>query len=307
MKKTVLLLLICLILFFCTGKKNPKVMMTKRITVSILPQKYFVNRIAKGKWDVNVMVPPGHNPATYEPTPLQMKTLDQSTLYFRIGHIVFEKAWMDNLISINPQIKVVDASKGIRLIKSIPHHHYDHSTSDHVEQDKTKDEEKPGEEGVDPHIWLSPIAVEKICRNILDALIEADPENHSFYKRNCREFINEIDQLNLELIRILNNLRGKKFMVYHPAWSYFARDYGLIQLPIESEGKHPRPADLRRIIDTAKREGIKVIFVQQQFDTHSAEAIAKEIEGKVIQMDPLALDWIKNMKKIANTFKDTLQ
>lgn len=258
------------------------------ITVSILPQKYFVQRIAADRFEVNVMIPPGHSPATYAPTPRQMKTLSRSKLYFRIGHIPFEKAWMKNIAANNKTMKIIDTSVGIDLIRGENHHDHSHSHA-HTHA------------GIDPHIWLSPRAVKIQAKHILDIVIEMDRENRDLYEKNYRQFIWEIGQLDRELKTILEKLPGKKFMVFHPAWSYFAKDYHLEQFPIETGGKSPGAADLKKAVDIAKREGIRVIFVQRQFDSNSARAVAAEIGGRVVAMDPLAEDWLANMKQIAQT------
>lgn len=276
-----------------TGKEIDKEIEGQKrvVTVSILPQRYFVERIVGDRYTINVMIPPGHSPHTYEPTPREMKTVSDSVLYFRIGHIAFEKVWMDKIASLNKSMKVVDTSAGVSLITGEADH--DHHG------------------GIDPHTWISPSAVKIQAKHILDSFIEYETKagivgNGAIYERNYGDFIRDIEALQAENERILAPLKGKKFMVYHPSWSYFAREYGLVQYPIEIEGKTPGPADLKRIIDTAEKENIRVIFVQKQFDSHNAEAVANEIKGKVIVMDPLAPDWLDNMKQITRTFKEAL-
>jgi len=292
MKPVIMFILLSMFFINC-GSPGPDISSEKiQITVSILPQKYFVERIAGGgdnlDFDIHVMIPPGHSPATYAPTPQQMKALSHCKLYFRIGHIPFENAWMKNISSNNPHMKIIDTSVGVDLIETgeaedelhqVHHHHA----------------------GIDPHIWLCPRAVKIQAKHILDAVIEIDRENQEFYKENYRLFLLDIDRLDREIKALLEKCRGRKFLVFHPAWSYFAREYGLEQLPIEVEGKAPNPANLKKIIDIARRENIRIIFVQEQFDTHSAGAVAAEIGGRVVKIDPLALDWLDNMKKIAQT------
>jgi zinc transport system substrate-binding protein len=265
--------------------------------VSILPQKYFVHRITGGgdnlDFDIHIMIPPGHSPATYAPTPQQMKDLSHSKLYFRIGHIPFEKAWMKNIAANNPHLKIIDTSLGVDLI----------------ETGEDKEELHQGHHhhaGIDPHIWLSPHAVKIQAKHILDAVIETDSKNQEYYKKNYRLFLQDIDRLDQEIKALLEKSRGRKMMVFHPAWSYFARDYGLEQLAIEVEGKAPNPANLKKIIDMARKENIRIIFVQEQFDTNSARAVAAEIGGQVIKIDPLALDWLDNMKGIAEKISESV-
>ncbi|MFC2146896.1 metal ABC transporter solute-binding protein, Zn/Mn family, partial [Acidobacteriota bacterium] len=218
--------------------------------------------------------------------------LSLSKLYFRIGHIPFENAWMKNIAANNPHMKIIDTSVGVDLIETgEDEHHRNHHH--HT--------------GINPHIWLSPHAVKIQAKHILDAVLEIDKQNREFYKENYRLFLLDIDRLDREIKALLEKCTGKKFMVFHPAWSYFARDYGLEQLPIELEGKAPSPADMKKIIDIARKENIRIIFVQEQFDTNSARAVAAEIGGRVVKIDPLALDWLANMKKIAQTLSDTLK
>lgn len=296
--KPVILFIIISLLFINCGSPRPVISSAKiQITVSILPQKYFVHRIVGGDnldFDIHIMIPPGHSPATYAPTPQQMKGLSHSKLYFRIGHIPFEKAWMKNIAANNPHLKIIDTSVGVDLIET-------GESEDDVHQDHHH------HAGIDPHIWLSPHAVKIQAKHILDAVIELDSQHRELYEENYRLFLRDIDGLDREIKAVLEQYRGKKFMVFHPAWSYFARDYSLEQLPIEVEGKAPNPANLKKIIDIARQENIRIIFVQEQFDTNSARAVAAEIGGQVVKIDPLALDWLDNMKGIAQTLSDALK
>lgn len=280
-----------LIIFYCTPQHQAE---PDTITVSILPQKYFVDRVTGGRYRVNVLVPPGASPATYEPTPQQIVALAGSPLYFRIGHIPFEKAWAGRLAAANPAMKIVDTSRGVDLFRGEHHHH-------------EPDGEPDSETGIDPHIWLSTRAVKTQLGHIAAALAEFDPGNKEAYARNHAVFAAQIDSLDQEIKAILQATTRKKFMVFHPAWTYFAADYGLTQIPIEVEGKEPTPASLKKVIDIAEQEDIRVIFVQRQFDTHNARAVAGQIGAVVVQLDPLAQDWLDNMGKIAGAFKTALK
>ncbi len=285
-----------------------------RVMVSILPQRYFVQRIAGPDYPVDVMIPPGHSPATYEPTPQEMTTLSKSALYLRIGHIAFEKVWMEKISSLNKKMTVTDTSVGVQLITGMPAHSHGHETgeTEHPKDLLTRDDGHDHSQcthdhgGIDPHIWLSPNAVAVMAKNIKDAFIKLVPKDREIFEKNYRAFLADIDALKAENDALLAALKGKKFMVFHPAWSYLARDYGMVQYPIEIDGKSPGPAALKEMIDLARKENIKVIFVQKQFDSSSAQTVAAEIGGKVIAMDPLAPDWLTNMKKIAKVFKENL-
>ncbi|MGD9041442.1 MAG: zinc ABC transporter substrate-binding protein, partial [Desulfobacteraceae bacterium] len=164
-------------------------------------------------------------------------------------------------------------------------------------------------EGIkDPHIWLSPPLVKIQAQNILDALVRVDPRNSAIYETNYRKFIVELDALDAHIRGIFSgNAKGMAFMVFHPAWGYFARTYGLEQIAVEMEGKEPKPADLKHLIYHARERGIKVIFAQPEFSTKSAEAIAKAIDGRVVLANPLALDWAQNLKEIASEIKAALK
>jgi zinc transport system substrate-binding protein len=284
MKPLYFLALLLIFPLFCFPSGIRQIDKRSRIAVSILPQKYFVQRIAGGKWNIDVMVPPGHNPAVYEPTPLQLQNLSRALIYFRIGYIGFELAWMGNLKQLNPAMTIVDTSRDVALI---------HGSG------KNGHKSSGNETGIDPHIWLSPKAVAVIAGHISGTLEKADPENQAFYQANYHLFLSDIDRLDSEIRRIFSNKKKRKFMVFHPAWTYFARDYDLIQISIEKEGKDPAPSNLKQIIDEARHEGIHSIIVQSQFDTHSAETIGRALNGEVILLDPLALDWINNLKNIA--------
>ena len=284
-KNVLLMILSIIILASCTTElKQDNI-----ISVSVLPQKYFVERIVGDKFDINVVIPPGSSPATYEPTPANLISLSHSPLYFRIGHIGFEKAWMEKIISVNKQMKIIDTSRGVKLI-----------TSDHHHEGKE-------EVGVNPHIWLSPSAVKIQAENIYNAIKMYDEKNAELYTKNYESFIKDLDKLDMQIKMMLKDVSNKKFIVYHPAWSYFAKDYDLIQIPIEFEGKNPSPKTIKNIIDVARKENIKVVIVQKQFDIKQASAIAESIKGHVIQMDPLSEDWIKNMVAIGRTFQFELQ
>lgn len=286
MKKIIILLLISFGLFACSNQSQDKNIDQQIITVSILPQKYFVERIVGDLFNINVMIPPGASPVTYEPSPKQMKELSTSGTYVRIGYIEFEKAWMEKLQNVNPEMKIIDLSQNAELIKSEHNHESDHAEHHHI--------------GVDPHIWTSPKEVRKQIRILYQYLIKTYPEFDSDFTKNYNSFINEIDSLDLYLNEKLQLFKGRKFLIFHPALSYIARDYGLEQISIEIEGKEPTPANIHEIIKIAIDEEIKVVFVQKQFSIHNAEVISEEIKGRVVQINPLSYNWSESIKMIAD-------
>jgi len=273
------------------------------VMVSVLPQVDFVERIGGDKVQVSEMIPPGFSPATYDPSPEQLKKLQDAELYFRIGHIPFEKVQMEKLENINSKMIVVDTSKNIALLKLASHHHDEEEGEENEEEHKDEHEE----EGDDPHIWLSPNLVKIQAEHIYNALVEYKPEYKDYFLDNYNQFINELTTLDARLEEIFLPVQGKTILVFHPAFGYLAAAYGFEQEAIEIEGKDPSPEHLKNIIDEARADDVKVIFVQKQFSTKSAEAIAKEIGGAVVQIDPLAKDYFDNLQNLADTIVEGLK
>jgi zinc transport system substrate-binding protein len=275
------------------------------VFVSINPQKYFVQQIGKDLVDIRVMVPPGASPVTYEPRPKQMADLSTARVYFAIG-VAFENAWLGKISAVNPEMKVIHTDKGIRKIPMAAHHHPDQAGQDDRKENHF-DEAEHGDSGLDPHIWLSPPLVKIQARSILTALQEIDPGHQENYAANFHHFIDRIDELDAGLKKTFAGKQNLQFMVFHPAWGYFGQAYGLKQVPIEIEGKSPKPARLKGLIEHARKKGIKVIFVQPQFSSKSAELVAGEIGGQVVVADPLAEDWLANLTTVADSFKAALR
>ena len=205
----------------CSPKKpNRETAAQNIVTVSIEPQKYFVDRISGNKIEVNVMVTQGSDPHIYEPTAKQMKDLSNSGIYFRIGYIEFEQAWVEKFASINPSMKIIDLSGNADLIKPDEHDHHDSHSH-----------------GVDPHIWVSPKEVKKICTLIYESLVELYPRNKPEFESNFLRLTSDIDSIDNAIQIKLESLKGKQIMIFHPTLAYFTRDYQLGQLAIEVDGK----------------------------------------------------------------------
>ncbi len=294
------------------------------VTVSILPQQYFVERIGGEYVSVNVMVGPGDEPHTYEPKPEQMTALSNSAAYFSIG-VEFEEAWLDEIASTNPDMQMVDLIANIDRIPMVAHSHgeehegeeHDHEGEEHEHEGEEhehegEEHEHEGEEhdheenGLDPHVWTSPELVKIMSQTIYKTLVDLDPEHQSEYAANLAAFIGEIDSLESDIRESLKGLEGIKFFVFHPAWGYFANDFGLVQVPIEIGGTEPSASEMAELIEEARSEGAKVIFVQPEFSTRSAETIANEIGGSVVPISPLNPDWMENLRNVANAFKQAL-
>lgn len=282
---------------------------TINVMVSILPQKEFVQRVGGEYVNVQAMIREGYSPATYEATPEQMQQLEDTELYVRIGYIPFEQNHMDKIAAANPDMTVVDGSEGIETRTLGAHTHEGEEEHDHEEETEHEDEQEHEheEESIDPHIWLSPSRVEKHVQTITNALVELRPEQKEYFKQNAQEYIKELQALDTELQQSFEPFQGKTILVYHPAFGYLADDYGFTQEHIEIQGKEPSLAQVQEIIDRAREENISVIFVQKQFSTQSAEAIAQELNGSVIQINPLAENYIENMNSIAQTITSSVE
>jgi zinc transport system substrate-binding protein len=261
------------------------------VGVSILPQQFFIERIAGELVEVAVMIPPGASPATYEPTAGQLSALSHSELYMRIGYVEFELSWMDKIKSINPDMRVVDLSRGIETFSESSDEAGPHAGHIH--------------HGPDPHIWMSLVNASIIATNVCDDLAHQYPEHADQFNQNLQQLLKEIDALHGAVSERLAPYQSMGFMIYHPALTYFARDYHLIQHPLEIEGKTPSPAHMKRMTDLGREEEIKAIFIQRQFDQQNAEVLAGEIGAEIIQIDPLDPEWLIQMGYIADQLKMT--
>jgi len=267
------------------------------VAVTILPQKQFVERIAGEHARIIVLVPPGASPHTHEPTPKQLEDISKASLYIKVGSgIEFERAWMNKLSGINPRMVIVDSSMGIQLISG----YHDDDETDAVTGAQFHESE--GETGADPHIWLSPKNAKIMVENMYRGLVSADPEHKMVYRANTDAYLKELDELDADISREISQKQIHAIMVYHPAWSYFARDYGLLQIPIETEGKDPSPTRIENLIRQAKEGNITVVFASPEYSTKSAEVIAKEIGGSVVLVDPLEEDYLGNIRHVASAF-----
>lgn len=294
MKRNIFLIIILVLLigltsfYFLSQKEKQTIGKELEVVVSILPQAEFVEKIGGDKIKVTVMIPSGANLHTYEPTSGQLKEVSQVKMYAKVGSpIEFELAWMDKIINTNKAMLIVDCSEGINFIET----KQEHST----------------EGGIDPHIWLSLRNAKVMVENIYAGLVQIDPQNQEYYAQNKERYLQELASLDEEMSQIFTRASNKKFMVYHPSWGYLAQDYNLEQIPIEKEGKEPTPQGITKLIDQAQENNIKVIFTAPQFSPQKAELIAKEIEGRVVLIDPLARNYLENMRKVSQVLAETLK
>ncbi|MGK0255576.1 MAG: zinc transport system substrate-binding protein [Arcobacteraceae bacterium] len=267
--------------------------------VSILPQQTFLKKIGGDKVNISLMVKPGHSPHTYEPKPSQMRDISNSDIYFSIG-VEFEDTWLDKFKNLNKNMLVKDMGVGIQKIGIVKHSHHDEHKDEH---DEHKDEH--AEDNQDPHIWVSPANVKIIATNIYKELSKIDSKNSSYYKANLENFLEEITQTDIKIKQLLKNTPAhSKFMVFHPSWGYFARDYDLTQFAIESGGKSPKPKQIAYLIDEAKEEKVKAIFTAPEFSTKTANQIAKEVGVPVVQISALSAKWSENLIGLAEAISN---
>ena len=266
----VLSVVLCASVFAVTGKL--------KVSVSILPQAYFVERIGGDRVEVRVVMPKYSDHDTYQPTPKQLSSIYHSDLYIKIGmpHFIFEQKHVEPAVRKGKGLTAVDMAKGIPLL--------------------------PG----DPHIWISPHTVRPTVLNIYEAMCTRDPARSALYEKNLKIFLKEIDSLEAEIAKRLAPWKGGSFMIFHPALGYLAERYGLKQLVIESEGKSPSALRLKKLSDEALKKQIKTILVQKGFDHKSAKAVASEIGARLVEIDPLEKDWVRNIRHITDTLTQAL-
>ncbi len=291
------------------GGQAPKI----PVFATILPQAYFLERIGGNYLQVSILVGPGQSPHTYEPTPRQMAKLATARAYFRIG-VPVERGVLNKLRKTNPQLIIVATQQGV------PYRYLDDYDHGHEKAGQRREPpagrspgQKPGAVGMfppenragkrgetpDPHIWMSPRLVKIQARNIHEALCRLDPAHRQEYGAGLQSFLEDLDRVDARISRALAPLRGEKMYVFHPAFGYFADAYGLTQVPVERAGKEPSARQLAALITAAKRDGVKVMFVQRQFPAKSAAAVAAAIGGAVTPIDPLARDYLANLERIA--------
>lgn len=275
---------------------------TPVVAVSILPQSYFVERIAGDTVRSLVIVGPGQNHHTYEPTPRQLADLARASAWFTVG-LEFEHALEPKLLGQSAALKIVDTSVEVSFRTIEAHDHEEEHEGEEPEEGEPEEEHHEEDEGLDPHIWLGRDSVKAQARAIRDALAGLYPANAALYGRNYEAFAAEIDSLFDDLARDLTPLRGKPVFVFHPAFGYFLDEFGIIQEAVETGGKEPTQKALAELIAKAKEEGAKVIFVQAQFPTNAAATVAQAIGGEVLQIDPLAADWSDNLRRIAEALR----
>jgi len=290
--RAVLLFSIILLVSCDNSKKNKKESDEKQVvTVSILPLETFVQKIAGDDFKVNVLLPPGASPADFTLIPSQLKDIARSEVWFRIGYIGFEYSWKEKIAQANRNMKIVDLSEGLDLISS----------------EMLPSGQKSSTGGINPHTWLSPALVKQMAERITKELSALNPGKKDVYERNFNQFVKEINQLDIEIKAALKNYEGRQFIMFHPSLSYYAREYGLVQLSLEPGGKQPTPQRMTALVDFAKDEGIGVIYIQSDMDRGQARVFAEEIDGEIEEMWPLNPEWEENLRKITELLTENFQ
>jgi zinc transport system substrate-binding protein len=276
-------LLLLIMTFISCGRGNEPP--GRIITVSIPPFKYFVEGIAGNNFKVNVMVPAGANPHIYEPFPEQINQLRKSAAYISDGFLGFEATWLDRFYGMNRKMKKLSLGDKIVPIAS-GHHHTDERV-----------------EGADPHYWVSPVCAAKMAEAVRDLLIELDPVNRAVYEKNFNSLMVKINDADARARELASISQKRSFMIYHPNLAYIARDYGLEEIAVEFEGKEPTPSRLIELAGRARKEDLRVILVQREYDTKNARSIADETGARVVIIDPLSEDWYSSTIEIINILK----
>jgi zinc transport system substrate-binding protein len=270
-----------------------------KVFVSILPAAFFVERVGGPDVDVSVLVGPGQDPHTFEPTPRLMAKLAEARVLFKIG-FPFEEALIKKMGSTFKNVEVVDLQQGIKLRPIAEEQEHGHG-----EREKHGHSHEAGE--MDQHTWLDPQLAKMQAQTIANTLIRIDPSHQAQYERNAKAFQADLDAVHEQLTKALAPVKGKSFFVFHPAYGYFGDAYGLKQIAIQLGGKEPTARQLAKLIQLAKEEGVRVLFVQPQFSKKSAEALAKAIGGAVIPLDDLAPDYLRNLQDMAVKLDSALQ
>lgn len=286
------------------------------VSVSVPPQKHFVEKIAANTLDINVIIPAGVDEHNFDFKPATMQRLEKSDIYFTIG-LEFERVFADKFQSNFANLQVIDTGKDLRNLATSHthskddhdehHNHAGHDDHDHDEHAQGKDEHHAHKHSNshethsenDPHIWLDPILVKIQASTIAKALIAKYPQHKALYEANLIKFQAELDALNAEISALFEKSKNKKFIIYHPSLGYFAARYHLVQIPVEIEGKEPKTKDLQRLMSVAKKENIKTIFVQKGFSQNAAKSLAKELKASVVELNHLSDDYSKNLLEIA--------
>jgi zinc transport system substrate-binding protein len=275
------------LLVYIAHSETSQVEPRMKVITTLLPYKEFAEAVGRERVQVSVLIPPGASPHTYELTPGQLREVSEARVYLKVGSgVEFEEVWLGRIVALKKDIMVCNSSDGVKLREMEDHHQPE--GNGHSSQRK------------DPHIWLSPRNAKVIVENIRDCFVRLDPRNIELYDFNLSEYIKRLDDIDREIEHKLLELKNRSFIVFHPAWGYFARDYGLQQTAVHPEGKEPSPRDIIRVIEQARAHGITTIFVSPHIDPRAARFVAKETDAWVGFADPLGEQYIENLREVAD-------
>ena len=266
----------------CAEKSNKPA-----LTVSILPQKYLLERIVGDNYDVECLLAQGSNPESYEPEMAHLIALEKCKAYFSVGTIPFEKALLARLQENAPDVKVINTSAGIQLLKGT------HSGIGHSHGHACNHE-------VDPHVWTSVVNAKCMARSMYEYMVEIDAANAHCFTANYDALCVSLDSLHSAFAEKLQSHKGSAFAVWHPSLSYFARDYDLVQIAMEIEGKEVPANKLKESIEHASNHGVKIIFYQKEFDNRQVLNINEALGAKMVEINPMSYDWVDEMTKITD-------
>ncbi len=282
-----------------------------RVLVTVEPQAWLVERVAGPLARVTVMVPPGADPHTFEPRPKQMAEVDAADLYLGLG-MEFETVWLPRFLAANPGLRVAAMDAGIAKLPMPVHEHHHHEGEDHGHDHAAEPHDHGHDHAAeghhhdhdhaglpDPHIWLAPELMQVMAANTRDALAQADPANAGAYAAGCEAVVAEARAVHDDIAALFAGLDERRFMVFHPSWGYFAREFGLVQMPVEGRGSEPGPRTMVRLVAEAREHGVRAVFVSPQFSRRSAGVVAQELGGSLVEADPLARDWAVNLRAVA--------
>ncbi|MCR6591051.1 Zinc ABC transporter, periplasmic-binding protein ZnuA [Campylobacter insulaenigrae] len=280
------LLLLCIFSIFVFAKPI--------VSVSIPPQAFFVEKIAKDSVEINVLIPQNSDEHNIEFKPQVLKKLEESKIYF-LADLELEKILEEKFKNTLKNVKIVNINQNIELFEDEDHEEEHHNHHEHHEH------------GKDPHVWLDPILVKIQAENISKALSEVFPQNKAFYEENLKVFLKELDELDEKIRAKLQNIKKNEFIVYHPSWAYLAKRYNLIQIPVQIDGKEPKAKDLQNLILLAKEKDIRIVFIQPGFPESAIKTLAKELNAKIISINHLARNWDEELLKSVDALNLALQ
>lgn len=295
----------------CDGPSSSEGSGKPVVFVSIPPQAYLVERVGGEHVEVEVLVGPDESPHNYDPTPRIVADLARASIYFRIG-MPFEDRLSRRMAETEEDLEIVDLRRNVAMRPNDPagqgegdgsHDHDDHAGHDHAGHDHAGcahcgHAHAHGE--LDPHVWMDPKRAKTMARTICQELSQLVPDQAATFEANLQSLLADLDEVDRQVADLLEPYRGRSFYVFHPAFGYFADSYGLKQVAVETGGKEPAPRHVQRLIDRARAEGVKVIFVQPQFATTAARTLAEAIDGAVVPIDPLARDYLANLRKVGD-------